>query len=361
MDTETLFAHALNTIPELGPLRMRSLKNYCGSFTEAWHSPRIRIEEALENKKIAHSVCQKRKNISPEHLWKDITSSDITVLLPDSSLYPRRLHTIPAPPQILYLKGILPAEDTPAIAVVGTRHPTQYGKDMCDNIVRDLSHAGICIVSGLAIGIDARTHMASLDASGHTIAVVGSGLHQNVLYPASNRKLADAILSSGGAIISEYPPSLRAATWTFPQRNRIIAGISDATLVIEARKQSGTRITANYALEYGRDIFAVPGPVYSLYSETPHMLIKEGAGLVTSADDILSTLPGYTPPISTTSSVDTLSSEEHLMLSLLSEPRTINDLVHATKKSSADITRIISMLEIGGKIKNNGAGTYHNV
>jgi DNA processing protein len=364
MESETLFAHAFNTSTLLNPLHLRALKEYFGSFARAWEAPPHEIEQALKNKQKAEDVHRNRKTLSPEKLWKELAAEHITALLSDTPAYPERLRVIPAPPQILYVKGMLPAEESPAIAVVGTRHPTTYGRDMCGHIVRDLSRAGVSIVSGLAIGMDACAHKTALEANGHTIAVVGSGLHSSVLYPASNRRLADTILASGGAIMSEYPLHMRAAAWTFPQRNRIIAGISDATLVIEAKKKSGTRITANYALEYSRDVFAVPGPVYSSYSETPHMLIKDGAGLITSANDILSTLPGYSevglPNMSPDTSAD-LSTEELSILSLLSEPQTINTLSRTANMPASLVSRLISRLEIDGRVKQSGVGMYRKV
>jgi DNA processing protein len=364
MDTEALFANAFNHIPELGPIRLRALKNNFGSFENAWKSSYSELAVACGRDAITHTVLEKRKHISPDHLWQTIQKEKMSILLPDTTLYPKRLRTIPVPPQILYVKGTLPPEIMPAVAVVGTRKPTSYGKDVCDTITNDLTRGGVCIVSGLALGIDARAHIACITAHGHTVAVIGSGLQADVLYPASNRKLAERIFSSGGALISEYPPHLTATNWTFPQRNRIIAGIADITLVVEATKKSGTRITANYAVEYNRDVFAVPGPIYSAYSETPHILLKEGAGVATSADDILFVLPGYRPvetlSVASSHHSDIPPASQEILL-LLSEPQSLNTLAHATQKPLAELTRIISILELHGLIKNNGSGSYRSV
>ncbi len=186
---------------------------------------------------------------------------EMNVLTPE--YFPEKLKQIPDAPKKLYVEGVLPSEDTKILAVVGARKHTPYGKEACEKLIAGLAGYDICIVSGLALGIDAVAHKAALDAGLKTIAVPGSGLDRSVLYPITNKRLAEEILHAGGALLSEFEPKTIAAPWTFPQRNRIMAGLADAVLVVEAELQSGTLITSKYATEYNRDVLAVPGSIFS--------------------------------------------------------------------------------------------------
>src|SRR3989344_4618820 len=186
--------------------------------------------------------------------------------------FPRRLREIPDPPEKLYMQGVLPSEEHKWLCVVGSRRYTNYGKEVCGKLIEGLRGYPVVIVSGLALGIDALAHRAALAANLPCVAVPGSGLSPHVLHPASNRRLADDILLSGGAMLSEFEPDFRPTLWSFPQRNRIMAGLSDAVLVIEAESKSGTLITSKLATEYNRDVFTLPGSIFSSTSAGPHML-----------------------------------------------------------------------------------------
>src|SRR3989344_2642579 len=179
------------------------------------------------------------------------------------NLFPRRLREIPDPTEKIYLKGTLPSEDHKWLCVVGSRKYSSYGKEVCEKLIEGLRGYPVVIVSGLALGMDAIAHRAALSAKLHCVAVPGSGLDPSVLYPATNRRLADEILKAGGVLLSEFEPNFRATAWSFPQRNRIMAGLSDAVLVIEAEKRSGTLITARLATAYHRDVFTIPGSIFS--------------------------------------------------------------------------------------------------
>ena len=204
--------------------------------------------------------------------------------------FPHRLREITDPPKKLYVEGVLPPEDHKWLAVVGSRKYTNYGKEACEKLIEGLRGYPIVIVSGLALGIDALAHRAALDAKLPCVAVPGSGLDPKVLYPSTNRRLADEILRTGGALLSEFEPDFRATAWGFLQRNRIMAGLCDAVLVIEAEQRSGSLVTSRFATEYNRDVFTVPGSIFSSSSGGPHMLIKLGATTITSPKELLDAL-----------------------------------------------------------------------
>jgi DNA protecting protein DprA len=221
---------------------------------------------------------------------------NIRLMTPDDTDWPALLRQIPQPPKRLFMQGSWPPrfadgtavnEKTKFLCVVGARRHSSYGREACEALIAGLSGYNICIVSGLALGIDAVAHEAALAARIPTIAFPGSGLDPEVLYPPRNQRLGEKIIASGGALLSEYDMDTAAAPWCFPQRNRLMAGISHAVLIIEAKRPSGTLITSSLANDYGRDIFALPGDIFSTLSEGPHMLISRGAAIVTTSEDIL--------------------------------------------------------------------------
>lgn len=234
---------------------------------------------------------------------------------------PRVLKEISDPPKTLYLRGNLPPPDYTLLSVVGSRKHTAYGKDVTLSLIQGLRGHPIAIVSGLALGIDALAHNAAMDAGLPTLAVPGSGLSWDVLYPRNHEKLAKEILKSGGGLLSEFSPETPAAPWTFPKRNRIMAGLSQAVLIIEAQEQSGTLITARLAMEYNRDVLAVPGPITALNSRGPNALIRDGATPILSPTDILEAL-GLTPNGNTYSEglLASFSEVEKKAFLLLKEP-----------------------------------------
>ena len=202
--------------------------------------------------------------------------------------FPELLKEITDPPKQLFIRGTFPNEkENKFLCVVGSRKYTPYGKEACRKIIEGLAGYPIVIVSGLAIGIDSVAHKTALEVGLKTIAVPGSGLDDSVLYPSMNKILAKNILEKNGALISEFEPTFKATPWSFPQRNRIMAGMSNAVLVIEAEKISGTLITSRLATEYNRDVLTIPGSIFSKNSEGPHMLLRTGATPITCAGDVL--------------------------------------------------------------------------
>lgn len=289
----------------------------------------------------------------------------ISSLTKDDSSYPPLLKEIAFPPERLYCRGALEMFrakiGTPplAIAVVGTRRPTRYGLETTETLVRNLVDAGVPIVSGLATGIDTAVHRAALDAGGTTIAVLGSGVDDASLFPPENRGLARRIAESGGAVLSEHPPGTHATKAYFPQRNRIIAGLTQGTVVVEAREKSGALITARLALDANREVFAVPGPAFSPTSYGPHALIKQGAKLVTSAQDILEEFGGASYAQERNArALENLSTEETALLALLDEPSTIRELKVNTHFETSTIIATLSLLELKGFVRTVAIDTY---
>lgn len=268
----------------------------------------------------------------------------------DAREYPPLLSEIPEPPKRLRLWGNPPLSDNKLLAVVGSRKFSFYGRDMCEQLISGLSGHPITIVSGLALGIDAIAHRTALKAGLQTIALPGSGLDKKVLHPHSHAHLAEEIVEAGGGLLSEYDDTFPAGSWTFVRRNRLMAGMSHATLIIEAEMKSGTLVTARLATEYNRDVGAVPGPLTSPTSDGPHMLIRLGAALIRSPEDILELLglsSGVTPHLFNT---DDLSAEEKIIIELLSIPLERDELIRQSHLPVSQANAVVSLLEIKGLI-----------
>lgn len=279
-----------------------------------------------------------------------------TITIKDKK-YLELLKKIINPPEILYVRGELNPNEQ-CFAVVGTRMCSPYGKEVALEIAGDLAEAGLIIVSGLAPGIDTFAHTAAVERNKRTIAVLGTGLDEKSIYPQSNLKLAQRILETGGCLISEYPPGTPGSKFTFPQRNRIISGLSFGVLVVEAKQKSGALITADWAKKQGRKIFAVPGPVHSLNSKGCHYLIKTGAKLVENANDILKelNLPKITRP-GRIEEGETI--EENLILATLKEGALdIDKIIEKTKLPASIVASILAILEIKDKIRDLGKNIY---
>lgn len=264
--------------------------------------------------------------------------------------FPDLLKEIPDPPKQLRYSGELPTKNNKILAVVGSRKYSSYGREMCESIIRGLRGYPITIVSGLALGIDSIAHRSALSAGLQTIAVPGSGLATENMYPQSHVHLAYEIIHAGGGLLSEFPDDTRGAPWTFPQRNRIMAGMSHATLVIEAEQRSGTLITSRLATEYNRDVGTVPGPVTSSTSEGPHMLIRLGATLIRDSKDVLELLGIKEEDTSQMIRLDTLTDEERIIVTLLSSPMPRNRIVNESGLDIGLVNATLSLLEIKGII-----------
>lgn len=270
---------------------------------------------------------------------------------------PYRLQEIADPPTKLYIQGEFPDEEMKFLTVVGSRKHSTYGKMVCEKLIEKLAGYPIVIVSGMALGIDAVAHESAIRAGLKTIAVPGSGLDPSVLYPKSNFKLSRKILESGGCLLSEFESNFKAAPWSFIQRNRIGAGLSDAVLLIEAEEKSGTLTTARLATDYNREVLVIPGNIHSPTSKGTNELLRQGATPILKSADILEAL-GLTPKeavgTSTPQVPTNLPDEERVILELLREPKTKEELAEQCQKSISEINTLVTMLEIRGLITQEG-------
>lgn len=357
---EIKFWVAINYFSKFGPKRFKKLKKYFPDMKTAFNaSPNELIRAGIENNIVDEFIATRHK-IDPNQLIDNINKEKIKIITINDQNYPRLLKEIYSPPYILYYKGNIKQEFEFTIAIVGSRKYTSYGQQVTEELSKNLAQNKLTIVSGLALGIDTIAHTACLEAKGLTIAVLGSGIDKQNLYPSLNRYLVDKIILNNGCVLSEFPPGTAPLKHNFPQRNRIISGLSLGTIVIEAKKKSGSLITANYALEQNREVFAVPGNIYSLNSEGTNNLIKSGAKLVSSADDIIETLnlTKATEFINNKKIIPESIEEKEILSFLSHEPIHIDELARFTKFNSSKISSTLIMMEMKGIIRNLGGMQY---
>ena len=354
------YLNALNLIEGLGPRSLGKLIGYFESGERIWHAQKSELMQSGISEKIADRIIQERSKIDPDTQWKIIQDEQIDIIPFDSPHYPLLLKEIPSCPYLLYARGSMDILSAPSIAIVGSRSFTAYGKMAAEHLSKEIARAGICVTSGLAFGIDALAHQGTLSAKGKTIAVLGNSLDNASISPRANFNLSRQILANEGLLISEFAPRTQASKFTFPMRNRIIAGISLATLVIEAAEKSGSLITANYALEFNRDVFAVPGSIFSPQSEGTNNLIKRGAKLVGSVHDILEELRFQeVEPTHETMPELLLTDTERAVFTLLShEPLHVDRIIKLTTLDTSQTISTLTMLEIKGMIRNIGGQNY---
>lgn len=349
---------ALNHFPKFGPVRLGKLKRHFPDMGAAFVAPAKELLAAGLDEKIIEEFCTFRRNLEPNQILDEQLKEGIKTILFDDPDYPKKLKEIYAPPPLLHYKGLAVAAEI-CLAVVGTRKFSLYGQQITDQLVFALAKNNLCIVSGLALGIDTLAHTAALAAKGRTIAVLGSGLNQRNIYPATNRYLADQIIAEGGQLISEFPIGTPPLRHHFPQRNRIVAGLSVGTLIIEAAEKSGSLITANHALEQNREIFAVPGSVFSPVSVGPNKLIKQGAIPVTEANDILATLDlSQITHYIKQNTADLNLEEKAILTHLTAEPIYVDELSKLSQLPIAKLNSNLMIMEIKGLVKNLGGMKY---
>ncbi len=353
-----------SAFPGIGPLRFKLLIKYFGSIKKAWQASERDLVKIGLGEKLTQHFLNFRTDFSVTGYQQKINDLKINVITLRDKLYPKLLKEIPDAPFLLYIRGNLEILEKlePAIAVVGTRLITSYGEAVTRQLTADLVSAGFTIISGMAYGVDTVAHQAAIDTGGQTIAVLGCGA--DVIHPKSNTTLYWQIIKKYGLVISEFPVGQFAAKGLFPARNRIISGLSLGTVVTEGAADSGALITARFALEQGREVFAVPGPITSSLSKGPTFLLKQGAKLVTEVKDILEELELSNYPINKLSNklmkgkMDKLSDEERKILKILqNENLHFDDLIRVTKIDSARLSGILTTLEIKKIIKNFSDGT----
>ena len=358
---ENIYKIAVLHFPKIGPARYKRISARIKSFKEFFTGSRPLLISILKEEPIVDEFIAWRKNIEPEKLIEKFASENIDTVFIEDDTYPEILKTISDAPPLLYFKGILPPGNRVNIAIVGSRLHSAYGRQAAEKISSELSSNSIKIISGMALGIDSFAHDACLNTGGYTAAVIGSGLDRASIYPIENLWLFDKIISLGGAVISEYPPLTPPLKHNFPQRNRIIAGLSKGVVVIEAKERSGALITARLALEYGRDVFAVPGSIFSFGSKGANLLIKEGANLVSCAKDILEILEfAYCAPDGKKqiSPAPENAQEAKILEILTHEPLHIDELIRAIGLDTSKIISILTIMEMKGMVKNLGNMEY---
>jgi len=358
---------ALSLTQGLGPTRARKLVEHFGSPEAVFRASLTELEGAGIQAVSAQSLATgKSVEVAQEEIAR-ATAAGATVISMDDPSYPPRLKEIYDPPLVLYVRGNVEVLAHPGIAMVGTRHPTPYGSGMAERLACDLAAQGLVIISGMARGVDTASHRGAISAKGKTIAIFGTGV--DVIYPKENSRLSEQILALGGTLISEFPLGTFAAPQNFPIRNRILSGMSVGVLVVEAAEYSGTRITARCALEQNRDVFAVPGNVTNKNSWGPNTLIKQGAKLVATWEDVwedlpaevrLALTPASSPESPGASSASLFPNEglpphEKRILSLLKadEATHIDEIVEKleTEMSSSEIFAALFELELTGKVR----------
>lgn len=347
---------AFSNASGIGPIKFNKLVKTFGSAKAAWNSSTDDLEEVLKQALTKKFEIFRKEFDIDEYLQK-LNKQKISFVCLIDKEYPPLLNKIPNPPIVLYAKGNLKLLGLQKIAIVGTRHITAYGRQITEMFAEKLSSVALVVVSGMAYGVDGVAHKATLEAGGATIAVLGNGV--DLPYPRENEKLYEEILDSGGLILSEYPPGEPPSAGSFPSRNRIVAGLSLGVLVTEGASDSGSLITANYGLEFGRKVFAIPGPITSQLSAAPLRLIEKGAKLVVSPEDILRNLQ---LPISNfqlnknVSKFKDLSLEEKKIVELIeNEPIHFDEIVRRLKLDPSKIGTILSMMEIKGLVKSSGS------
>ncbi len=344
----------------IGPARLERLIACCGTIEHAWHATLSDMLAAGLERRFAEALVLARRTLDLDHELAAAAAKGIQLLCREDREYPAALLHIPSPPPLIYIRGDLAPGDAWSVAIVGTRSPTSYGREAARRLAAELAAAGVTVVSGLAIGIDSVAHIAALEAGGRTIAVLANGV--DMVYPERNLRLADRIRAQG-ALISEFPIGTRPLPQLFPVRNRLISGLTRAVVVVEARHGSGALITVEYALEQGRDVFAVPGPIYSPASAGPHQLIRNGAGLATCAADILEALGGEDIRAQREAR-EVLPDEpdERALLELLAEePQHIDELRRAVGWPIDRVSATLALLELKGFVRQAGPMEYLRV
>lgn len=361
MKNKTHYLCAWAATDKLTFLRYQKLKKYYGDLKTAWKESTLQdlILAGIE-KKVAEQIVDIKKKIIPEQELEKLKKLDVDLICPDDLDYPLLLKEIPSPPVFLYIKGRLFAEEI-CLAVVGARQVSTYGKQIVNELVRDLALQSLTVVSGLALGVDGLAHQITLNTGARTIAVLGNGLDQ--IYPVQNQKLADQIVENG-AIISEFPLGTPPNHYNFPRRNRIISGMSLGVLVVEAKLKSGSLITARNAIEQNREVFAVPGSLYNQKSQGTNYLIQKGeAKLVREADDILEelnlNLVKSQNVIKQLPDLSDLNYVENQILDLLStEPLLFDILQSRVCFDTAQLTSSLTLLEMKGFVNNLGSNQW---
>ena len=341
----------------VGYQTIKRLLVHFDSIEVLWHASARDLVETGASREFINGFIKYRADTDPERYYRSVARNGIDIIAVPEQRYPVLLRETHSPPLVLFVRGNVEAIYGTCLSAVGTRKPSHYGIAAAHRILEPLAQRGAIIVSGLAFGIDAEAHRAALDAGGTTVAVLGNGIDE--VYPRCNRALADDILEHNGAIIGEYPPGTEIQRHFFPQRNRIIAGVSTATLIIEAGITSGALITARMALDENRDVFAVPGPIDSDVSVGPNNLIKMGAIPATRPEDLYETLGlDRSLQMDDNATIHAETNDQLSILRLLGVPRHVDELVALSTLDTSTVNATLSLLEMKGRVRHLGGMQY---
>ncbi len=349
-----------NRVTGIGAVRLRALLDAFGDLETAWNASPAELQAVGLDQRSLHGILQARESIDLEGELRRIEAAGFRVLTWEDANYPTRLLEIDAPPPVLYVWGDLRPEDRLAVAVVGTRRPTAYGLAVTRDLAALLAGSGVTVVSGLARGIDAAAHRAALEAGGRTVAVLGSGLDR--IYPPEHQRLAESV-ADAGAVLTDYPLGTAPEAGNFPPRNRIIAGLSLAVVIVEAGEGSGALITADFAAEQGREVFAVPGSIYSRASRGTNALLRAGARVMVSPQDVLEALnlDALVRQEAVSQALPEDPTEARVLEALSAEPIHVDDLTARIGLSPAQISASLAMLELKGRARQVGGMHYVRV
>ncbi len=362
--TDRRYWIGFNMVRGIGPAKVRALLDHFSELEAAWHASRTELAAAGLDRRALEALEAAREGIDLDRVVCELDEAGIRTLCWEDESYPRRLREIDNPPPLLYVRGGLAESDDWAVAIVGTRRATAYGKDVTHELASSLASAGVTIVSGFARGIDAVAHAAALEAGGRTIAVLGSGL--DTLYPPEHAHLAEKILAGGasGALVGDYPLGTPPEASNFPPRNRIISGLSLGVIVVEAGEDSGALITTEFAAEQGREVFAVPGNVFNRSSRGPNRLIQQGAKVVLKPEDVLEELnlkmaAQHAEARAQLSLFDGADDTERKLLAHLSaEPLHADELSVLAGMPIAAVSSALAMMELKGMARQVGGMRY---
>ncbi len=363
-EDERAYWVVLSMATGIGPVRFSRLLEICGGARQAWQATDLELAAAGLERRTADSLRRLRAQTTPNAVAVRLKKLGIRALTLLDDEYPALLRQVADPPPVLFVRGRLTIEDGQAVAIVGTRRATSYGQAVAQRLARDLAAAGVTIVSGLAKGVDTQAHRAALDAGGRTLAVLGNGLDQ--VYPPENAGLARQIVdTNAGAAVSEFAPGVPPDAVNFPRRNRVISGLSIATVIVEAGERSGALITADFALEQGREVMVVPGNINSPMSRGSNELLKQGATPVTSAQDVLDALgprDDQVGPAQLARHVPELGPQETTVWQALGgEPRHVDDLARTLGGRPGDVSATLALLELRGLARQVGPMLYTRV
>lgn len=346
-----------NLVKGIGAVRLRGLLDFFGSLEVAWNAPVAGLLAAGLPGRIIENFLKIRKEGTLERVYDQIQTQGITILTWEDSLYPKRLKEIDQPPPVLYMRGEILDSDVWSVAIVGTRKVTVYGRQVAEELTAYLARRGIVVVSGLARGVDAVAHEAALNAGGRSYAVLGSGV--DIIYPPEHKRLAERMVASG-AILSDYAPGTPPDSANFPPRNRIISGLSMATVVVEAGETSGALITATFAAEQGRDVLAVPGNIYAPQSKGTNRLIRDGARPLLKPEDVLEMLQLELVQEKRQARMvlpaDAL--EACILQALSSQPVHIDEIGMQTGLSIDKVSATLTLMELKGAVRQVGGMNY---